>query len=189
MSYTGKTPAFNTLDVSDVRVESDVIYFGDKDTNGSKRIFNTGSVLRFEERVGGVWIPFVAAGTSPVIVFDSDVMDANGSATLEGLAYHRAVSGFTVTGVIVQLFELGGVSSGTLSLDLKKGNSLDDSSMASMLTSTADIDLSLASDYDDAAGVVDPLEEEISAGDYLRIDVTKPSGLKSFRVLVYGNPI
>jgi len=53
MSYAGETPNFKEVILTD----NQVLYVGDKDTDGSWRIIKSGADLNIEVRAGGVWVP------------------------------------------------------------------------------------------------------------------------------------
>lgn len=130
----------------------------------------------------------LAVGASPIVVFDNTILNASSAGSLTGLNYFRAASGFNISLVQLEIFEKGGITSGILSIDVKKGSSLDGTGMTSVLTVQPSIDFSIASDYDVATGTLDTLNQSVLQGDVLRLDVTSlPSTpLGKFRVLVYG---
>jgi hypothetical protein len=130
----------------------------------------------------------LALGASSVIVFNDVVLNASTATTLTGLTYFYAPAGFTVTTVQVEIFEKGDITSGTLSIDIKKGATLG-STFTTILTSQASIDFATAVDYATDTGVLDAAEQDVAQGEYLRLDVTSlPTiPLGKFRVLVYGS--
>lgn len=130
----------------------------------------------------------LSLGAAPVEVFNFDVLNASSASSLTGLIHHEALSAFIVTEVKIQLFETGGISSGVLSVDVKKGPTPDDLTMVSILTTQPSINFLTAVNYDSASGVLDPSQQTIAQGEILRLDITSlPSTpLGKFRVLVYG---
>jgi len=130
----------------------------------------------------------LSLGAAPVEVFNLDVLNASSASSLTGLLHHEALSAFIITEVKIQLFETGGITSGTLSVDVKKGPTPDDLTMVSVLTSQPNINFLTAVDYQTATGVLDPSQQSVAQGEILRLDITSlPSTpLGKFRVLVYG---
>jgi hypothetical protein len=142
------------------------------------------SLIDHENRINSL-----AVGASPIEVFNFPILNASSAQSLTGLTYYRALSSFSVSLVQVEIFEKGFISSGILSIDIKKGNSLDPSGFTSILTTPPAIDFSTASDYDISQGVLDSNEQSVVQGQILRLDVTAlpTTTLGKFRVLVYGN--
>jgi hypothetical protein len=131
----------------------------------------------------------IASGSAPIEVFNIDVANASSALSLTGLLYHEALSGFTISKVKIQIFETGIITSGSLTVDVKKSTTdLDDPSFTSILTTLPTIDFTTATDYDFDEGVLDISGQSISEGDILRLDITSlPTiPLGKFRVLVYG---
>lgn len=56
MSYAGLTPQYNNVKIDNIEIDNDVVYFGDKDTNGSFRLFKDGTDLKIQVRTGGTWV-------------------------------------------------------------------------------------------------------------------------------------
>lgn len=131
----------------------------------------------------------LAVGASPIVVFDNTILNASSAGSLTGLNYFRAASGFNISLVQLEIFEKGAITSGIVSFDIKKGNSLDDADLSTVLTVQPSIDFATASDYDIATGTLDPLEQSVTQGQVIRLDITSlPSiPLGKFRVLVYGS--
>ena len=131
----------------------------------------------------------LAVGASPVVVFDNTILNASSAGSLTGLNYFRAASGFNISLVQLEIFDKGGITSGIVSFDIKKGDSLDDADLSTVLTIQPSIDFAIASDYDIATGTLDPLEQSVTQGQVIRLDITSlPSTpLGKFRVLVYGS--
>jgi hypothetical protein len=131
----------------------------------------------------------LAVGASPIVVFDNTILNASSAGSLTGLNYFRAASGFNISLVQLEIFDKGGITSGIVSFDIKKGDSLDDADLSTVLTIQPSIDFAIASDYDIATGTLDPLEQSVTQGQVIRLDITSlPSTpLGKFRVLVYGS--
>jgi hypothetical protein len=123
-------------------------------------------------------------------VANSDVIVASNAPTLTGLLYFRAPAAIKIVKVQVELFTLDGVSSGILSLDVKKNTTPEDSGMASIMDTEAEIDFSTAANYDIGVGVIDPLLEDLAENDVIRVDVTsKPVGVTKFRITIIGGAL
>lgn len=133
-------------------------------------------------------IQALSVGASPIVVFNNDVLNASSAGSLTGLAYFRAYIPFSVTTVKVQIFEKGIITSGLLSVDIKKGSSLDPITFSSILTTEAQINFATAVDYDENDGILDSTKQSVSANDILRLDITSLPAipLGKFRILVYG---
>lgn len=133
-------------------------------------------------------IAALSLGAAPVEIFNFDILNASSAGSLTGLIHHEAIGAVTITKVAVRIFEKGIVTSGTLEIDIKKGTSLDDLSMSSIMTTKPIINFATASNFDENIGVIDPLEQSVAPGEFLRLDITSlPTiPLGKFRVLVYG---
>jgi hypothetical protein len=151
-----------------------------------KEIFDAikSSLDEHENRINAL-----AVGATPIEVFNFPVLNASSASSLTGLTYYRAITSFSISLVQIEIFEKGIIDSGSLSIDIKKGSSLDGSTMESVLTSQPVINFLTASDYAVATAVLDPLKQSVVQGQVLRLDVTSlPSiPLGKFRVLVYGS--
>lgn len=130
----------------------------------------------------------LSLGAAPIEVFNIDVLNATSSLSLTGLLHHEALSAFTITEVKIQIFETGLITSGILSIDVKKGTSPDDLTMVSVLTTQPSINFATAVNYQSSVGVLNVANQSVAQGNILRLDVTSlPSTpLGKFRVLVYG---
>lgn len=132
-------------------------------------------------------ITAVEGQAAKIIAFDFDVLLGSSAASLTAISYYKAIQSFTVTTVEIQIFEKGSITSGNLTIDVKKNDSPDDTGMVSIMSTLPTIDFSTASDYETASGILSPTEQDISVDDFLRLDVTSlPVGLGAFRVVVYG---
>jgi hypothetical protein len=133
-------------------------------------------------------ITSLSLNTAPIEVWNNTILNASSASTLTGLDYYRAASSFTLSRVEIQIFEKGLVTSGTLSVDIEKGNTMDAASMTSVLSVQPSIDFATASNYAIATGTLNVANQSVTAGQFLRLDVTSlPTiPLGQFRVLVYG---
>jgi hypothetical protein len=137
-----------------------------------------------EERLSSL-----SLGSAPIEVFNFPIINATSASSMTGLTYYRALSTFTLSTVQIEIFEKGTITSGTLSVDVKKGTTFDPASFSSTLTDPPVINFATDPDYTTATGVMDPLNQTVLQGEILRLDITSlPTGtLGRFRVLVYGN--
>lgn len=56
MSYSGKTPNYDGIKVgNEIEIVDDKVHYGDKDTDGSYRVWKNGADLVIQIRVSGVW--------------------------------------------------------------------------------------------------------------------------------------
>ncbi len=55
MSYAGTTPQYESIKAGNLELVGDIVYFGDKDTDGSFRIFKDGTDLKIQVRILSVW--------------------------------------------------------------------------------------------------------------------------------------
>lgn len=134
-----------------------------------------------------VRVDALALGAAPVEVFNDVILNASSSSSLTGLTYFCALAGFTVTQVQIEIFAKGLITSGSVSIDVKKGSSLG-GTFTSILTTPPTVNFAVDPDYKIATGVLNVAEQGVLQGEYLRLDVTSlPSvTLGKFRVLVYG---
>jgi len=127
-----------------------------------------------------------SGGGTPLEVFNCTVTIASNAATITGLAYFTAPVAKSVSYVRLQVFQLGGVTSGLLSVDIKKNTTPDDVGMTSMFSAVPTINFSTASNYSTDSGTLSTVA--IAQGEVLRLDVTSiPSGWSgSFQITVYA---
>jgi hypothetical protein len=137
-----------------------------------------------ESRISGL-----SLGATPIEIFNDTIANASSASTITGLSYYRATTSFSVSIVQVAIFAKGSISSGTISIDIKKSTTGLGGTFTSILTTPPAIDFSTASDYDTATGVLNSSLQSVNQNDILRLDVIGlPSNtLGKFRVLVYGN--
>jgi len=124
-----------------------------------------------------------------VDVFNDQWFNPNVFSTLTGLEMWRASQDFTLTEGIAGIF-LKGSLAGTFEIDIKKSPDRDPSNFVTVFTTKPSITFASASDYDDSVnGVYDNTAKNVTAGDYLRLDITQmPTGgaLTKFYIHVYG---
>jgi len=56
MSYIGTSPQFASMKVGNVEIEGNVVYLGDKSTDGTFRIIQDGADFKIEVRTSGSWV-------------------------------------------------------------------------------------------------------------------------------------
>jgi hypothetical protein len=130
----------------------------------------------------------LSIGSSPIEIFNFPVLNASSATTLTGLTYYRAVTAFSVSSVQIEIFEKGGIVSGSLTVDVKKSTAGLGGTFTSILTVQPTLNFASISDYATNAGTLNGALQSINSGDYLRLDVTAlPTvPLTRFRVFVYG---
>lgn len=132
----------------------------------------------------------VEAAASKIVFYNENVRSAANFATASGITFYRVQSSIDVTDAKVGIFDKGGVSSGTLEIDVQKASSLDFSSSVSIFTTRPSLDMSVASNYSESTNSVLSLTNKVLVeGDYLRIDITGlPTGLGEFQLYLIGEP-
>jgi len=129
------------------------------------------------------------SGGSIIELVNMDFRNASSAATMTGLFYYKATYDFTVTKVEIQIFDKEGITSGSLTVDVKKNSTPDNTGMTSILSVLPTLDFSSCADYDSNSGTLDAGEQDILEGEFLRVDITalpasKPLG--KFRLVITG---
>ena len=119
-------------------------------------------------------------------IFNNVIILSSSAATLTGLNYFRALSGLTISSIVVQLWTKGAVASGNLTIDIKKNNSPAAAGMTSIFSVLPTFNFASASDYSTSTGTIST--SGLSGGDWLRLDVTSiPSGWSGrFSIMAYA---
>ena len=127
-----------------------------------------------------------------IIVLDELVINAatlSSGGAITGLAMFRAAANFDLTDAKVYIFTKGSLT-GNLEFDIQKSSSADFTSSVSVFTTKPKIVYSTASNYDESSNTVfDATNKVVSAGDYLRLDITElPAGgsIGKFGVYLIG---
>jgi hypothetical protein len=116
----------------------------------------------------------VGAGSSTE-VFNSEIFVGAEAASLTGLSHFRAPSSKTISSVVVTLYEMNGISSGVLEIDIKLNSTPDDVGMTSIFSTLPSFDFSTSANYDTSNGVRST--SSVPSGNFLRLDITSiPSG-------------
>lgn len=128
---------------------------------------------------------------SKIVIFDELIVNATSFSTLSGYAVYRTPAAFTLTDAKLYIFTKGSLT-GTLQADIKVSSTSDFSGASSVFTTKPSIAYATASNYEESSNAVfDGTAKVLSAGDYLRFDITSmPSGgtLGKFGFFLIGEP-
>ena len=126
-------------------------------------------------------------GGGIIEVFNSTVVNATGATTLTGVAYFKAPKAMTIDTVVLQIYEKGSITTGSLTMDLKKNTTPDSVGMASIFTTLPTINFTTATNYQTNSGTLNTGAVALGAGDWVRLDFTSiPAGLSKWAIIVYG---
>jgi hypothetical protein len=130
----------------------------------------------------------LGASSGIIEVFNVSISNASSASSLTGLIDYRAPINFSLAQVRLEIYETGSLSSGLLEIDILKGPSPDTAGLTSIFTTLPSINFATAADYDFSNGVLDSTQQAVTAGEFLRLDITSlpAQTLGSFRVLAYG---
>jgi hypothetical protein len=136
-------------------------------------------------------IASVEGGASKIIIFDEMVVSSVKLVVVEGIAYWRAPSAFTLLDAKVGVHDISALSlSGTIEIDIQKSSSLDFTSAASIFTTKPSLNFATATSYDESTNAaLDSGQSSVSAGDFLRFDIDAfPTGdtLTKFQLYLVG---
>lgn len=154
----------------------------------TRQLFNT---LKNNQDDLNTRLTTVEAAASKVVFFDGIVQNAAVYSTLTGAIFHRVQSAIDITDCKIALYDKGGISSGTLEIDVQKASSGNDfTSSVSVFTTKPSLDLSVAGNYTESTNAVLSVTNKVlSEGDWLRIDISSlPSGLQYFHIYLIGEP-
>jgi hypothetical protein len=130
----------------------------------------------------------VEASGQKIEVFNGTILTATAFSQLTGFVFYRFSSNVTLTDAKVGIFDKGAVTSGTLSVDIQKANSLDFSSSVSVFTTEPSLNLATDPNYSESSNAVFN-GASFSEGDYLRLDISSlPVGLNKFQIYLIGEP-
>lgn len=114
-------------------------------------------------------------GGSQIEIFNDTFGTRGNAATLTGLALFRVPFGLTISSIRLTVFEKGGISSGSLTVDVKVNSTPDDIGMASIFSAAPTLNFATANAYDSNTGTLST--SSFTAGQWLRIDATSiPAG-------------
>jgi hypothetical protein len=127
------------------------------------------------------------AGGRNIEIFNLDFRIGSYASTINGVLYHEALQNFTLIECAIQIFDLGGISSGILSVDVKKNTTPNNTGMTTVFTVHPSINYTTAVAYQRDTGTFDLASQSVLKGEILRLDVTSlPVGLGSFRIIMIG---
>jgi hypothetical protein len=131
----------------------------------------------------------VEALQNKVIVFMDTFYNAAQFTDVDDLIRYNATFDFTLTEAKIYIFTKGSLT-GTLELDVKKNSSLNPAGFSSVFTTKPSIDYSTISNYGSSTNqVLDATAKNISAGDWLKVDITEMPGggiVGKYVFVVYG---
>lgn len=133
----------------------------------------------------------VEGAISRIIPWNGTVYNGTTAASITGgLGIHRITTDYTINTAQIGVFDVTATSwTGTLEFDIQKSSSPDFTGSVSIFTTKPSIDMTTVSDYDVSSNAVFGAAASVSAGDYLRLDITSLPGngiLGKFQLLVEG---
>jgi hypothetical protein len=125
-------------------------------------------------------------GGGSLEVFNAVVQIVAPTASSEGISYFISPASATISFVKLMVWDKNGVTTGNLTIDIKKNTSPNPTGMTSIFSVLPTLDFATASNYDSNAGTLST--SAISVNDVLRLDVTSiPSGfIGYFSVTVFA---
>jgi hypothetical protein len=124
---------------------------------------------------------------SLVQIIDETFYSATTAATLTGLYFYKIKQNTRITRVEVQIFAKGSISSGSVTIDLKKAATLG-GTYTSIMTTLPTINFASAPDYSSNSGAINGTLNDLVTDEFIRVDFTSlPSTpLAKVRVIVTG---
>ena len=127
------------------------------------------------------------AGGRKIEVFNLDVGLGSFGNTFTGILYHECLQDMSLVECAIQIFNKNGISTGLLSIDVKKNTTPDNTGMTSIFTTAPIINFSTALDYERSTATFNTTTQNVLKGDILRLDITNmPQGLGYFRLILIG---
>ena len=125
-------------------------------------------------------------GSGAIEVFNNTITIGSRASTITGVNYFKAPIGLTLGEIKLQIFTKNGSLTGSLTIDIKKNTSPDNTGMTSIFSAAPTINFATATDYTEVTGTKST--SSVSAGDWLRLDITSiPTNFKgTFSVMVYA---
>lgn len=125
---------------------------------------------------------------SLIPIWDETIYSTSSAASLTGMLFFRAKQTMKVVRVQVQIFTKGSISSGSVTLDVKKSSSLNPAGFATILTTTASVNFATDPDYTSDDAVINSGLNSLAIDDYIRADITAlpTTPVGKIRVIVYG---
>jgi hypothetical protein len=130
-----------------------------------------------------------SGGTTLVEVWNTQVtVGGSFTAPVTGVLFFKAPQAFTINNVVMQIFTKNGIASGSLTIDIKKNSTPNPTGMTSIFSVLPTTNYATNADYATNSGTIS--SGAVSAGDYLRLDLTAvPSTtlFDKFFIMVYGS--
>ncbi len=128
----------------------------------------------------------ISQNATKIEVFNADVRMGSYASSVTGILYHEALQDMNLIECAIQIFDLNGISSGILSIDVKKNSTPDNTGMVSVFTTAPSINFATALNYQRDTATFNT-NQAIFKGEILRLDITSlPVGLGKFRLLMIG---
>jgi hypothetical protein len=129
----------------------------------------------------------LSTGGGKIEVFNADVRIGSFGSTVTGVVYHEVLQDISLIECAIQIFQKGSISSGILSIDVKRNTTPNDVGMTSVFTSSPSIDFATATDYQRATGTFNATLQDVPKGTILRLDINSmPAGIGTFRIILIG---
>jgi hypothetical protein len=131
-------------------------------------------------------VPYEMQSGERVEIFNVIVTKGSDATSVLGLLHFKAPRDLEIVYFKAQIFEKGATASGSLTIDVKKNTTPNDTGMASVFSVLPTFDFSLIADYAESTGTLSVTS--VSEGDYLRLDMTAvPATFTgSFQVIMYA---
>jgi len=118
-------------------------------------------------------------GGSQIELFNDTFGTRGSAATLTGLSLFRVPFGLTISSIRLTVFELGGIASGSLTVDVKVNSTPNDVGMTSIFSAAPTLNFATAVAYQSSVGTLST--SAFTAGQWLRVDATSiPAGWVGF---------
>lgn len=128
----------------------------------------------------------LGTGTGTIEIFNHEIYIGTNPNTT-GVVYWEAPVNLTLSECAIQIFARGVVTTGTLTIDIKKNTSPNPTGMTSVFTASPTINMASVSDYHRTTGTFNSSLQALNAGDVIRLDVTSlPTNLSIFRIVLKG---
>lgn len=135
-----------------------------------------------ETRISGF-----SSGSKKVEVFNLDIQLGVRASTVTGILYYESIQDMTLQEAAIQIYDKGTIATGSLTIDVKKNTTPNNTGMTSVFTSAPTTNFATNANYARATGTFNATYQSILKGDILRLDITSlPVGLGAFRVILIG---
>ena len=131
-------------------------------------------------------VPYEMQSGDKIEIFNVIVTKGSDATSVLGLLHFKAPRDLEIVYFKAQIFEKGATASGSLTIDVKKNTTPDDTGMASVFSVLPTFNFSLIADYAESTGTLSVTS--VSEGDYLRLDMTvvPATFTGSFQVIMYA---